>query len=364
MDTNAYQHLQRCINDFKQLPKVTTETTIFCIGSRGYYENPTTDILAFFCDPNGEHGLGSLVLSALLESLSLTELKAELISAPAREVVTQSNSRIDLLLESDDWVMVIENKIYHEQNNPFDSYEAYVQQVIFRDKTPIFVVLSPTGDLPDGYPKWLGLCYPTLIEKLKAKLAEHFISQPLSKWTVLLRDFLLHLENILMDSKHLQANTDFILKNYQELKQITQMKQQVFIQLEADIQHHLETTFKQTIFTKPIKIWNKDNNAIRFALSQWLEHDANNKSDIVLFMDSQSASGMAINFYLYFTTEEQKDIVLKALEQHPYRYLGVEADNYMCFTFNTITSTDLDHLKSEVENKLKLLKELDTLIRQ
>lgn len=364
METSVYQHLQRCINDFKQLPKVTTETTIFSIGSRGYYENPTTDILAFFCDPSGEHKLGALVLSALLESLSLPELKTQLSNAPAREVVTQTNSRIDLLLESDDWVMVIENKIYHEQNNPFDSYEAYVQQGIFRDKTPIFVVLSPMGDSPNEYPQWQGLSYPTLIEKLKTKLAEYFISHPLSKWIVLLRDFLLHLENILMDSKHLQANTDFILNNYQELKDIAQLKSQVFIQLEADIKQHLTAVFEQPIHSKPIKTWNKDNDAIRFALSQWLECDANNESDIVLFMDSQSNSGMAINLYLYFTADEQKDIVLKALEQHPYRYLGVEADNYMCFTFNTITSTDLDHLKSEVEDKLKLLQELDTLIRQ
>ncbi|BBM66764.1 TPA: hypothetical protein I7759_05230 [Vibrio vulnificus] len=364
MDTNVYPHLQRCINDFKQLPKTTTEATIFSIGSRGYYENPTTDILAFFCDPNGEHGLGALVLSALLESLSLTELKAELSSAPTREVVTQANSRIDLLLESDDWVMVIENKIYHEQNNPFDSYEAYVQQGAFSKQTSIFVVLSPTGGSPDGYPQWQGLSYPTLIEKTKAKLAEHFISQPLSKWTVLLRDFLLHLENILMDSKHLQANTDFILNNYQELKDIAQLKSQVFIQLEADMKQHLAAVFEQPIHSKPIKTWNKDNDAIRFALSQWLERDANNESDIVLFLDSQSTSGMAINFYLYFTTEEQKEIALNVLAQHPCRYLGVEADSYVCFTFNTITSTDLNHLKSEVEDKLTLLQELDALIRQ
>lgn len=362
MDTDAYQHLQRCINDFKKLPKTTTETTIFSIGSRGYYENPTTDILAFFCDPNGEHGLGEVVLSALLESLQLTELNTELNSAPAREVVTQSNSRIDLLLESDDWVMVIENKIYHEQNNPFDSYEAYLQQGVFKNKTPIFVVLSPMGGSPEESPKWQGLSYSTLIKKLKAKLADHFISQPLSKWIVLLRDFLLHLENISMDSKHLQTNTDFILKNYQELKYIAQLKSQVFIQLEADIKHHLEAKFKQTIYSKPIKTWDKDNDAIRFALSQWLEHDADNESDIVLFMNGDSC--MAINFYLYFTKEEQKETALKELEQHPCRYLGVEEKNYLCFIFNTITSTDIEHLKSEVENKLKLLKELNELIRQ
>ena len=43
-----------------------SEKTFFSIGGRGYYEDPTSDVLAFYLDPNEEHGLGDLVLQSLV----------------------------------------------------------------------------------------------------------------------------------------------------------------------------------------------------------------------------------------------------------------------------------------------------------
>jgi len=45
---------QKLIDTFLALPvPPEPELTIFSIGGRGYYENPTTAILAFFCNPDG-----------------------------------------------------------------------------------------------------------------------------------------------------------------------------------------------------------------------------------------------------------------------------------------------------------------------
>ncbi|MEY0629860.1 hypothetical protein AB7441_23170, partial [Providencia rettgeri] len=63
MDTNALERMQQLLAEFKKLePVEVAEPTIFSIGSKGYYENPTTDILAFFCDSNGQHQLGDTAL--------------------------------------------------------------------------------------------------------------------------------------------------------------------------------------------------------------------------------------------------------------------------------------------------------------
>ena len=65
--------------DFAELIKEVTkielpdlEKTIFSIGCRGHYENPTSDILAFYLDPEAEHQLGSLVLDSLFSALIKT----------------------------------------------------------------------------------------------------------------------------------------------------------------------------------------------------------------------------------------------------------------------------------------------------
>ena len=65
--------------DFAELIKEVTkielpdlEKTIFSIGGRGHYENPTSDILAFYLDHEAEHQLGSLVLDSLFSALIKT----------------------------------------------------------------------------------------------------------------------------------------------------------------------------------------------------------------------------------------------------------------------------------------------------
>ncbi|MEG7266187.1 hypothetical protein V1993_31095, partial [Pseudomonas aeruginosa] len=65
------------------------EPSIFALGGRGYYENPTTDLLAFFLNPAQVHGLEECFLTALLNCLPNTSmLTPSLRAAPQREVVT------------------------------------------------------------------------------------------------------------------------------------------------------------------------------------------------------------------------------------------------------------------------------------
>jgi len=43
--------------------------------------------------------------------------------------------RIDLLLEWVELTMVLENKIWHQQNNPFSDYSSYLSQIFPNKKT-------------------------------------------------------------------------------------------------------------------------------------------------------------------------------------------------------------------------------------
>ena len=69
------------------------------------------------------------------------------------EVVTQNGKRIDLLVETDTALIVIECKIYHHQNNPFDEYTAFGNERISKKtqhsapKTLIKLVLCLDGNV-------------------------------------------------------------------------------------------------------------------------------------------------------------------------------------------------------------------------
>ena len=97
-----------------------------------------------------------MVLVALLECLpEEAQLSASLVNGPQREVTPHTKSRLDILFESEEWVMVLENKIWHQQNNPFTDYEAFLTKHN-PGKQKLSVVLSPSGKSPAG---WYGVAY-------------------------------------------------------------------------------------------------------------------------------------------------------------------------------------------------------------
>lgn len=290
--------LERLLAEFKELePSAITEPTIFSIGSKGYFENPTTDILAFFCDNNGQHRLGDVALKALLNCLPVEycSLDSSLIEKPEREVRTAAGKRIDLLLESSDWVLVLENKINHQQNNPFEHYESFVReehnQARFSNKQVLFAVLSPSGEsLPKG---WHGVSYPQLITEFKAQLAEQFISQPINKWTLLLREFILHLESLMFQPSVNQQTLDFVLENLAEIKKVQDTKQQAISEYHQQLQAAIQSKIEKEISIR-LQHWGGFP-ALRFSLSNW-EEEA--ESDVVLFLSGDKAES-SINTYAH-----------------------------------------------------------------
>lgn len=105
-----------------------------------------------------------------------------LVAVPEREVLTKTGKRIDLLLEGNDWVMVIENKIFHHQNNPFDDYMSFAQtgsRERFAGNKGVFVVLAPDNEpLPSG---WQFVSYGNFITALKQQLAENIYYSDVEK---------------------------------------------------------------------------------------------------------------------------------------------------------------------------------------
>lgn len=291
--------LKKLIEHIKTLPTLETpETTIFSIGSRGYYENPTSDVLAFFCDSDGTHGLSALMMEAVFEALALSNPESAhinfddyaTISEPVREVSTKDNKRIDLLLEGNDWVMVIENKIYHQQVNPFEIYQWHIESCDeFKNKQPIYVVLSPSGKAPIG---WLGLSYPVLLDFIKGKLANAFVDQPLNKWLVLLREFILHLEGIMSKSNMPAETVSYVLDNLREIQQAQHLKDKTIKAFHLELLQELSAIFPDEQIEIKLSTWNKYP-ALRFSFAKW-----KSTSFAALYLDSRINESFCINYYV------------------------------------------------------------------
>ncbi len=355
--------LKLLLNHVKSLPSPELpEPTLFSIGGRGYYENPTSDVLAFFCDSEGAHGLGSLMMDALFNALN--KLKMEdfpfddfsVIAEPEREVTTKSNKRIDLLLEGNEWVMVIENKIYHQQNNPFKTYQRHIQtNNRFLSKIPIYVVLSPKGSAPED---WLSLNYTQLLDSLREKLAYAFIDQPLNKWLVLLREFILHMEGIMSGSTMPLETMDYVLDNLNELKKAQDLKQKVVSAFQKELLQQLQNAHpKQKIGTK-LHHWH-GYPAIRFNFDSW-----DTQSDVVLFLDGRKEKAFCINYYATdIINEEQRNHADGLLQEEDCSNKWNESSNTIrCYRakFDTFDKTIAFQ---RLSHKLSLMDKFETKVR-
>jgi hypothetical protein len=187
---------------FKQLDRIELikhEKNFFSLGARGHFENPTSDLLAFFFNPAEEHGLGSVFLDSLvacLEPSAFTNTySAQSFSSIQREVQTEDGKFIDFVVEGGSWLLVIENKIYSGPENPFSSYEVYATKIL-RERALCYILLSP-GGAETSKKEWLPVRYRSFVKKVKERMAGHQWSRPVSKWQVFAREFILHVEELI-----------------------------------------------------------------------------------------------------------------------------------------------------------------------
>lgn len=243
--------LESFLNDVKNHITPVGETTIFALGGRSYYENPASDLLKFFLSPDAEHGLKDLFLSTFLECIGDGHRQFDMSCVDIqREVRTANQNKIDLRILGRDWCLLIENKIYHWQANPFKDYEAHAEQ--FLEKTKFFSILSPDGTVsPVGSAnpnRWKGVSYKDYCQKLREKLATKFFDTPFSKWNIFAREFILHIENELglnnlpmkpEDAKFVEDNADKFVEAQKLEQQYREFVcEELKRQLEASVSGH------------------------------------------------------------------------------------------------------------------------------
>jgi len=253
---DSYKEL---INKFKKLDVITKELTLFDVGTRGHFENPTTELLSFFLDSTKEHGLGDCFLHGLQNVLADKEILASLghLQSVETEVATATGNRIDLVLETDQAVIAVECKIYHEQNNPFDDYSSYGEQRINdrkknseQEQKLVKLVLCLNGEIsnvlkandlePNG---WHGLSYQDLAQTIEIRLSKALLENPYNKWGLFAREFLLHLKELNKMGSINNSEIDFLTENF---KAFTELSAYIYENLMPKIGEKIELNLNKS----------------------------------------------------------------------------------------------------------------------
>lgn len=214
------------LHKLKKIKASNHEPTLLGIGGRGYYENPCSDLLAFFlASENAEtHGLGTVFLDALWKSAGISDdLRREGSVRVTREKRTGNGNRIDLMLKGDGWIMLIENKIRHFQANPFGDYEDLADKEMCEGDRRLFLILSPGGEANPDYKEWKGLSYRKLINTLKSELEAFPVEGRTNKWWHFAHDFITHLHQELYYQPMNPEEVIIAREHYNQLKTAKQL---------------------------------------------------------------------------------------------------------------------------------------------
>jgi hypothetical protein len=183
--------------EVKASTPIVRQKTFFSIGGRGHWENPASDVLAFFLNPHEEHGFGPLFLRVFFGCMGVDTggLTLDTNVQVRVEERLETDERIDLVLRASDWVLAIENKIYHWAANDFDAYARPVRRVADTGQSVHLAVLAPEHLKVPG--DWKTVTYRDFCEALRNAFDATFPSLPPSNWQVFAREFATHLQNLL-----------------------------------------------------------------------------------------------------------------------------------------------------------------------
>ena len=309
-------HLAQVLQQAQQMVGTATrELTLFDTAMCKLYENPNTELWAFFLNNDNAHGLEGVFYQGLLAAVAaqhdaLMEPVArmgELIQV-STEIHTSQGSRIDLLLEADNGLMLIECKIGHHQNNPFTDYEAHVERLLQNKPTSECVKLIVCVDGKSHITGWQGLSYHQLARHTKPFLAEALLAQPYNKWALFARDFLIHWEQLGVEVMN-QQQMDFVLEHLSEIKQLEQLRNKFYQHVIDHILLDLENQIEGYARYHRIHTWS-GTPALRFAHNLWTKW-----SDVVvnLRIDEQPLKSN-LRIYIEEPNDELIDLVCTELE--------------------------------------------------
>lgn len=199
-----------------------------------HLENAWSDIYAYFLNPNKEHGLGSMFLTTLLRLIGVQDYAVEGDIRIIREYKCANSKRIDILIRGIEWAIMIENKVYHEIINPF---ETYWNSVYACKKRGVLLTLQPVTS-PDS--RFVNVTHSQWLREIQRNLPDQL---PV-KTNILLYDFI---ENV----KKLTGEMD---ENIRNLYLANRQKINSLVEVSREYKNWLQGIFTDDRFIESISI--------------------------------------------------------------------------------------------------------------
>jgi hypothetical protein len=220
----AIKELQKLLKTYETLPKIKYEPTYLdiCKYSGRRFEDICSRILTFFFQPKNGHGLKTLLLESLFESINISQEYIDDNIQVNREENAEGK-RLDILIKNNDWVIGIENKIWANVYNPLEKYGKKIEQYEKQKNYKIILTLREINDKEElkhiennGF---IILLYASFFESIKKRIGE-YISNGNMKYILYLYDFVQTLENMKGNNIMNKEMDAFFAENAEKLEEL------------------------------------------------------------------------------------------------------------------------------------------------
>ncbi|HRQ56418.1 MAG TPA: PD-(D/E)XK nuclease family protein [Azoarcus taiwanensis] len=268
---SSYEGYLELLGEFESLPKKIHSESIFDIAGYPHYENVASNILAFFLNPNNEHGLGQLMLSSLLNLAAASETNQSNVQV-SREAYTINGGRLDILIETDNQLIGVENKIYHHLANDLEGYSKSLDKWAQPNQLNVVKIVLGIRREQGSY-GFIGITYEELFSKVKERLGS-YASTSSQKWLLYLLDFMSSVERLKGDDVEFDGNDKFFIENEDRVNSLVNARNRFLSKLNCkvrELQGEIEKPVaceKQWIYAKSCLVhdFNLSGNSIAFDL--------------------------------------------------------------------------------------------------
>lgn len=209
---------EQLYEEFKRLPVVQqSNPTYMEIAGYPHYENVYSNVLGFFFDTTQVHDLGDLVIKSLSDCVNETLAnKYDLTTTDIiREYYTDKGNRIDIVIEMNEVVIVIENKIFHHLNNELIDYQNTIKRK-YPNKELVLIVLSIKNETITRS-DFKSVTYDQFFTNIKKNIG-NYLFQAHHHYINILRDFIITIENLYKMESIDKDYFNFYIKNQDIIK--------------------------------------------------------------------------------------------------------------------------------------------------
>ena len=181
------------LQEFKKLQiKEPPETTFLEIVDKSHLENVWSRILAFYFNPHKGHGLSKLLINSLFEAIGQTFIPYDLPSFQVGLEHQTQNGRIDIIIQTNSFVIGIENKVNAQLYNDLYDYSQTIESLA-KGKKVIKIILSKFNVKIEEGSGFKNLTYENFIRIIKKNLG-HYYSNANYKYVIFFLDFIDNIE--------------------------------------------------------------------------------------------------------------------------------------------------------------------------